>query len=65
MKEFLMLYAKEFFEECPDDFGVQLIETDRAVFGGTNRITWSMRHGFRCDESYCTERFITHFNKLM
>ena len=65
IEDLLMEYAKEFWEECPDDFCVQDRCEDRVVFGGTNRVTWSIRRGFRIDRPYCTEKFIRHYEKIM
>lgn len=55
--------AAEFFAHCPDDFCVQHADwaEGHAVFGGTNRLLWSVRHGFRPDPSYCTEKFKEQF----
>ena len=54
-----------FFEECPEDFGIQHESYPVIIFGGTNRVVWSVRFGFRIDESYCTSRFIEHFKEQM
>lgn len=51
--------ARERFATCgaESDFCVQSIGFV-AVFGGTNRVIWSPKHGWSLDQSYCTERFI-------
>ena len=55
--------AAEFFAHCPEDFCVQHASwfEGHAVFGGTNRLLWSMAHGFRPDPSYCSPRFLEQF----
>lgn len=65
MFDYLVTYAGQFFVECPDDFCVQHAEPDVIVFGGTNRLIWSMRRGFRCDPTYCTQRFLDHAAPLL
>lgn len=56
--------AAEFFAFCPDDFCVQHANWDEghAVFGGTNRLLWSVRHGFSPDRTYCSARFNEQFD---
>lgn len=52
--------------DCEDDFCVQHYgDSDTIVFGGTNRIVWSVRHGFRAEPSYCTERFLEAFGRWL
>lgn len=66
MLESVVWQAARFFEECPEDFGIQhAFLPEGVVFGGTNRIVWTVRHGFRCEERYCSERFVQHFNEMM
>jgi len=55
--------AAAYFAFRPDDFGLQsdyLLE-GHAVFGGTNRLLWSLDGGFRPDPSYCSPRFLAQF----
>ena len=51
--------ALEIFERCgaASDFCVQSASDTGAVFGGTNRLLWSLDSGFRPDPTYCTARF--------
>ena len=42
-----------------DDFCIQTIGASKIVFGGTNRVCWSVRNGFSPDKSYCTKGFLT------
>jgi hypothetical protein len=55
--------AQEIFATCgaESDFCVQNVGTN-AVFGGTNRLIWHPKHGFRPDRGYCTERFLREFD---
>ena len=55
--------AAQFFAHCPDDFCVQhaVWHEGHAVFGGTNRLLWSMANGFRPDPPYCSPRFLAQF----
>lgn len=46
------------------DFTLQLVSDDCVIFGGTNRLVWSPFYGFRPDRAYCTERFLSHYEKL-
>lgn len=62
--ETVEFYAKEFFEECPDDYCIQHMGEVSAIFGSVNRIVWNVMNGFSIDESYCTKQFIEHFWKL-
>jgi hypothetical protein len=59
--------AQTLFEHCGarDDFCIQHVGLNSAVFGGTNRVLWNAINGFWLDESYCTERFIKAFNLYM
>jgi len=42
------------------DFCLQLFDPGMGVivFGSTNRVQWSVRHGFRILEGYCTAHFL-------
>lgn len=40
-----------------DDFCVQSLGPEVAVFGSTNRLVWSPSTGYVPDKSYCNERF--------
>ncbi len=53
--------AMEYFVECPEDFCLQNMSGETIVFGGTNRLLWTARHGFRPDRSSCTEKFLRHY----
>jgi len=64
LREIVIEYARQFWEECPDDFGIQYEDFDSIIFGGTNRVVWNVRMGFRIDESYCTDKFIAHYRRL-
>ena len=63
--------AAEFFSDRPgavEDFCVQsghLFDDDVVVFGGTNRLQWSLNHGFRYSPSHCIEPFIARFREIM
>lgn len=55
--------AAEFFKFCPNDFCVQHANwaEGHAVFGGSNRLLWSVSAGFRPDPTYCSARFKEQF----
>lgn len=55
--------AAKYFAHCPDDFCIQHASwyEGHAVFGGTNRLLWSMHHGFRPDPTYCSPKFKAQF----
>lgn len=57
--------AFELFEDLGfvDDFCVQSVGMSDVVFGGTNRVIWSVRTGFRMDRSYCTSKFIAAWHR--
>ena len=57
--------AEHIFEMCgaSNDFCVQSVGAV-AVFGGTNRLTWSPVYGWRLDRAYCTARFIAKYDEL-
>lgn len=62
--------ASEFFdysEFAANDFGVQAghLEEGVVVFGGTNRLQWSLKFGFRYSPSHCSEKFIARFREVM
>jgi hypothetical protein len=62
--------AAEFFDysrSAIEDFCYQAgsLENGVVIFGGTNRLIWSLKHGFRLDESYCTQQFKDHFAYLI
>lgn len=48
---------------CPDDFCLQLANWDVLVFGGTNRLKWTPKHGFYPDRGYCSQKFLDSFDK--
>jgi hypothetical protein len=47
-----------------DDFCLQCVSGVNLVFGGTNRVIWSAASGFRCDQSYCSEGFLSEWSRL-
>lgn len=57
--------AMTIFENCgaASDFCIQAVGARSAVFGGTNRLLWSITAGFRPDYPYCTERFIAAYRE--
>ncbi len=57
-------FAAEYFEECPQDFCLQLLDVAVLCFGSTNRIVWSVRHGFRISREHCTSAFVEHFDRM-
>lgn len=58
--------ASRFFENCPYDYCVQSIGAmgDIIVFGGHNRVQWSVERGFQLWLSSCTPDFIAHAKKI-
>lgn len=65
-KDYLAEIAKKFWAICPYDFCVQYDNFPISiVYGGTNRVVWSPKHGFWVDKPYCSDRFIEHFEKVM
>lgn len=47
---------------CSDDFCVQYdLGDDIIVFGGVNRVQWSVKQGFRADRKACTAKFLQSF----
>lgn len=46
------------------DFCVQSVGYNCVVFGGTNRIIWSVRYGFRLDVPYCSETTIRKWGEM-
>ena len=62
--------AAEFFDSSRggiEDFCIQhhAIYDGVVVFGGTNRLQWSAKYGFRYSLTHCTERFIARFREIM
>lgn len=55
--------AEERFNTCgaEDDFCVQHVGQS-TVFGGTNRLIWSPKHGWQPDRQLCTERFLNAYD---
>lgn len=51
--------AYDIFKQCGamEDFCIQSVGS-AAVFGGTNRLVWSLAHGFVAERTYCTESFL-------
>lgn len=56
--------AHDIFCTCQaeSDFCVQSTGGQTVVFGGTNRLIWTARGGFRPDRGYCTERFLALYD---
>ena len=46
------------------DFCVQAIGCNCVVFGGSNRIIWSLQHGFQLDVSYCSPDTISKWGAM-
>ncbi len=60
---FVIQRAAEFFAYCPDDFCFATGEwyDGHVVFGGTNRLHWSVASGFWPSREHCTPRFLAQF----
>lgn len=43
-----------------DDFCIQLYSDDRIIFGSWNRVSWTIKNGFRAIKSHCTEKFLAN-----
>lgn len=56
--------ALEYFEECTEDFCIQNFHGDSITFGGTNRLLWHPKSGYRPDPSYCTPKFLKYAQKI-
>ena len=66
----IVLAASEFFDYSRggvDDFCIQRAVSYPSViiFGGVNRLQWSVKRGFRFSRSHCTKRFIERFVDIM
>ena len=46
-----------------EDFSIQHIGS-AVVFGNQNRLIWSPKLGYFCDEEYCSKHFILCMQKL-
>lgn len=59
--------ALDIFEACEatSDFCMQSCEeaNEIVVFGGFNRVLWSLRKGFWASEWHCTEKFLRLFKE--
>jgi len=57
--------AYEIFQRCDalDDFCIQAVG-ERAVFGGTNRLTFSPVNGWGVERSCCTPRFLEEWDAI-
>lgn len=60
----LVSAAASYFEECPSDFCLQHADERVAIFGGTNRLKWTLMEGFRPDRTYCTQAFLAHADSM-
>lgn len=58
--------AEEVFELCgvSHDFCIQSVGFEAVVFGGSNRVIWTLTQGFRPDKRYCSQSFIDKFNLI-
>lgn len=58
--------AYSIFCDCgaEEDFCVQATGSESVVFGGTNRLMWSVRRGFYPDRPYCTPTFLKRWDLL-
>ena len=67
LNELIIYEAKVFWEECPQDFCLQYDNSSAGtlIFGGSNRVIWHIKYGFRLDETYCSKKFTDHFNEIM
>lgn len=61
--EIIINQAIEIFEYCnrKDDFCIQSIGMDSAVFGGWNRLIFRPELGWYISESHCSKKFIESF----
>jgi len=48
-----------------EDFCIQAIGSESIVFGGTNRIIWHPRNGYRIDYDYCSQKVIDKFYDII
>jgi hypothetical protein len=46
------------------DFCIQVVGGNCVVFGGTNRILWSVRYGFRLDVAYCNDTTVLKWGRM-
>ena len=62
--ELVIEEAMDIFCECQaeSDFCVQHVG-QCVVFGGSNRLIFSVKTGFRPDRSYCSARFLENWDK--
>lgn len=67
LKEYVIGLAKSlFWKDRPLDFGIQVDDwPERMVFGGWNRVRWSLKFGFVILPESCNDEFIKNFNKVM
>jgi hypothetical protein len=65
LNELVVYYALELWKECPDDFCIQFVDVDCIIFGSVNRVKWTPKRGFSIDRSYCTKKFIEHYERIM
>lgn len=62
----LIVQARQIFFEADslEDFCIQSITSSHGfVFGGLNRLLWSIDHGFRPDKGYCSRQFLAAWEK--
>lgn len=55
--------AESRFATCKaeKDFCIQSISCESVVFGGSNRVVFHIRTGWRIETNYCTKRFIENW----
>jgi len=58
--------AQEIFKSCgsESDFCIQNAGEECIIFGGWNRVKWSVRGGWVAFESHCNPEFLAAFAKL-
>jgi len=59
--------AYDIFDQCgsPDDFCIQHCDgCDCIIFGGLNRLIYRPMQGFWPDRSYCSQRFLSNWDRL-
>lgn len=62
--EIFQAAAEHWLGSDEDDFCLQSSGGESLIFGGTNRLRWTARHGFVPDASYCTAGFIERCRQL-
>jgi hypothetical protein len=60
----LVMMAARYWENNIDDFCIQCVGGSVVVFGGLNRVKWTLKHGFSIERGYCSQTFREHWDKL-